>query len=418
MNPQKTLVVRLNKKFVGYLEQDLQGKFVFTYDSNNKYQLSMSLPIQPEPFENNSCRGFFEGLLPEGELIRTYIGKKYGVNPKNEFSLLKAIGYDCAGAVSFEDYEENPKSLSSEYIKISGKIFTNEGLEKYISELPLKPLLTNSDGLRLSLAGAQDKMAVILIDNEVALPNRNVPTTHILKPEIKDLEGSIENEFICLKLAKKVGLNVCECEIRRTKNLKYLLLKRYDRVLKNNKVKRIHQEDFCQAKNIISTFKYEREGGISIKDCYDILKKTSRPIININELTNRIIFNFLIGNNDAHGKNFSLLYINDNIEFAPAYDILSTMVYSELTKKMAMKIGGYYEADKILPRHWKKMAESVGISYTQLKKMIINQANVLPVELKNIINEENIKSSISNKILELVNKNCEKIIKKFEKNEV
>lgn len=414
MNPDKTLTVRLNQEFTGYLERDKQGGFVFTYAPENKSQLSMSLPLQKESYDNNSCRGFFEGLLPEGEQIRVFIGKKYGINPKNEFSLLKAIGYDCAGAVSFGEYEENPKSFKSGFIPLEGKKFTDESLEKYITELPFKPLLTNSDGLRLSLAGTQDKMAIILIDNTPALPDKDVPTTYILKPEIKDVEDSIENEFICLKTAQRLGLKVCDSEIRRTKNLKYLLIKRYDREIKDNKVIRIHQEDFCQAKNIISTFKYEREGGISIKDCYDILKKTKTPVKNVNELSNRIIFNYLIGNNDAHGKNFSLLYMADGVEFAPAYDILSTMVYPDLTQKMAMKIGGHYEHNKILPRHWKKMADESEISYTQLKKMIIKQAGILPQELKKVIDENKINSEIAEKMLKLVTQNCKKVLKRFE----
>ena len=414
MNPEKTLTVRLNKNFIGYLEQNSQGKFVFTYDKDNKIPLSLSLPLREEPYSDKECRGFFEGLLPEGEQVRLYIGKKYGINPKNEFSLLKTIGYDCAGAVSFTEYEEKPKILRNDFIKIKGKKFTDKALEEYISELPLKPLLTSSDGLRLSLAGAQDKMAVVLIDNIVSLPDKDVPTTHILKPAIKDIEGSVENEYICLNIAKEIGLNVCNCEIRTTGNIKYLLLERYDRELKDGRVKRIHQEDFCQAKNITSTFKYEREGGISIKDCYEIIRQTKTPALNAIELTNRIIFNYLIGNTDAHGKNFSLLYTEEGIRLAPAYDILCTAAYPGLTKNMAMKIGGYYELDKIYPRHWEKMAENAGISYTQLKKMIIEQARILTPTIENFIVTNEIYAPIANNLLKFVRDNCRRTLKRFE----
>ncbi len=413
MNPEKTLTVRLNKNFVGYLEQDLQGKFVFTYDKDNKIPLSLSLPLREEPYLDKECRGFFEGLLPEGEQIRLYIGKKYGINPKNEFSLLKAIGYDCAGAVSFSDYEENPKNIKNDFIKIEGKKFTDKALEDYISDLPLKPLLTNSDGLRLSLAGAQDKMAVVLIDNVVSLPDKDVPTTHILKPEMKDIESSVENEYICLNVAKEIGLNVCNCEIRTTGNIKYLLLERYDRELKGNQVKRIHQEDFCQAKNITSTFKYEREGGINIKDCYEIIRHTKTPALNIIELTNRIIFNYLIGNADAHGKNFSLLYTDTGIQFAPAYDILCTAIYPDLTSNMAMKIGGHYEPDKICEHNWEKMAESVGINYTQLKKMIIEQARILTPTIENFIVTNEIDAPVANNLIKFVRDNCRRVLRRF-----
>lgn len=411
MNPEKTLTVRLNKKFTGYLEQNLQGKFVFTYNPKCHVPLSLALPLREEPYEDKECRGFFEGLLPEGEQVRNYIGKKYGINPKNEFSLLKTIGYDCAGAVSFTDYEENPVSYSNDFIKITGKKFTDESLEEYISELPLKPLLTNSDGLRLSLAGAQDKMAVVLLNDCVSLPGKDVPTTHILKPAIKDIDGSIENEYICLKTAKNMGLNVCDCEIRQAKNIKYLLLTRYDREISKNSVKRIHQEDFCQAKNITSTFKYESEGGISVNDCFEIIKQTKTPAVNTIELINRIVFNYLIGNADAHGKNFSLLYSEEGIQLAPAYDILCTAAYPDLTTKMAMKIGGYYEFKEIFPRHWERLAETNEINYTFLKKVILKQAKALPEVLKST--SEEIDNPIKEKIIKVVNDNCELVLKRF-----
>jgi len=415
MNPEKILTVRINKTFVGYLEQNLQGKFVFTYDKDAKIPLSISLPLRSEPYEDKECRGFFEGLLPEGEQVRIEIGKKYGVNPKNEFSLLKVIGYDCAGAVSFTEYEEYPKNYKNEFITIKGDKFTDETLEKYINDLPKKPLLTNSDGLRLSLAGAQDKMAVLLLDDVVALPKADVPTSHIIKPAIKDVEYSIENEYLCLQLAKMIGLNVCEAEIRKTKNLKYLLIKRYDREIDGNKVRRIHQEDFCQAKNITSAFKYQREGGVTIKDCFDLLKETKTPIPNMIELINRIIFNYLIGNADAHGKNFSLLYTNQGITFAPAYDILCTAIYPNLTKQMAMKLGGYYEPEKIYPRHWKRMSEEVGINYIQVKNMVLKQAENLPILLMALIDHSN--TVIGKKMLEFVSQNCKETIRRFENEE-
>ena len=199
-----------------------------------------------------------------------------------------------------------------------------------------------------------------------------------------------------------IGLNDCEAEIRKTKNLKYLLIKRYDREIDGNKVRRIHQEDFCQAKNITSAFKYQREGGVKISDCFELLRKTKTPIPNIIELINRIVFNYLIGNADAHGKNFSLLYTDSGITFAPAYDILCTAV-------------GYYEPDKIYPRHWKKMADEVGISYTQLKSIILKQAETLPLLLLALIDHSTAK--IGKQILTYVTNNCNSTIKKFENEE-
>lgn len=411
MIPDKTLTVRLNKKFVGYLEQDIKGKFVFTYSKNCNLPLSISLPVREAPYYDEECRGFFEGLLPEGEIIRANIGKKYGINPKNEFSLLKAIGYDCAGAISFTEYEENPSDDEDNYIEIRGKIFEEKDLEKYIMELPKKPLHTSSDGLRLSLAGAQDKMAVVLIGGQVALPEIDVPTTHILKPEIKDLDGSVENEYICLKVAKALGIKVYDCEIRRAGDVKYLLVERYDREIENNCLRRIHQEDFCQANRIVSAYKYESEGGIGFKDCFEIIRQTSKPAICTVELVHRIIFNYLIGNADAHGKNFSILYTPTEIKLAPAYDIMCTVAYPDLTKKMAMKIAKYREFEKIFPRHWEAFAKENNISYTWLQKMIIEQATILPDVVKEVSSE--ITHPIRNRIIDVVESNCKKVLLRF-----
>lgn len=416
MNPDKTLIVKLNNKFVGVLEQDEQGKMAFLYHEKTARPLSLSLPLQSNRYyTEKECKSFFGGLLPESENTRKAVGRKYGVNPKNDFSLLKAIGYDCAGAVSFHPFtigDEGQEDIP-EYIELKGKILSDDKLAKYIEELPLKPLALGADGIRLSLAGAQDKTAIVLIDNKVALPYQDVPTTYILKPEIKDLEQSIENEFICLKTAQKIGLKTPNVEFRKVKDTKYFLIERYDRVIKDGKIKRVHQEDFCQASNVSSAFKYQSEGGVSLKDCFDILRKTNRPALDIKRFIELMVFNFLIGNNDAHGKNFSLLhYDNGIIELAPAYDILCTQVYSGLTQKMAMKIGGYYDPKDIYPRHWERLSNEVDISYTQLKKVIKRQAKELPMVVKDVISEFD--NTIGEKILAVVNENCNQIQKRFD----
>ena len=412
----KTLQVRLNNKFVGVLQQDQNGKLIFQYAEKAHQPLSLSLPLRSNRYySNKECKGFFNGLLPESDNVRKAIGKKYGVSPRNDFSLLKAIGYDCAGAVSFTDVMvgKTPLDELPEYFEIEGKIFSDAELEKFITELPKKPLALGADGMRLSLAGAQDKTAIVLIDNKVAIPALEVPTTHILKPAIADLKETVENEYICMKAASLLGISVPEIEIRKVNGIKYFLIERYDRDIKNGKLKRIHQEDFCQASNVVSAFKYQAEGGVSFADCFEVLKKTSRPAVSIVKFLNMMVFNYLIGNNDAHGKNFSILHYPDGkIELAPAYDILSTQVYKDLSSKMAMKIGGHYEPKNIYPRHFERFANEVGISYVQLKKIIKTQTSTLP----NIVSEviSNFDNTIGQEILGIVNKNCKILIDRFE----
>ena len=409
-----SLNVFLNDKHIGTLEKDDNGGVIFQYSNNADRILSLSLPIQKAPFENKQCRGFFNGLLPESEHTRIVIGKKYGINPKNDFSILQAIGYDCAGAVSFFDNTDTqtPSKYLQETYEIDYTPLSENELEKFIVELPQKPLATGVEDMRLSLAGAQDKTSVIVVDGQIGIPKDNVPTSHILKPAINGFNETIENEFICIKTAEKLGIKVPDVKIGYANKTKYFLIQRYDREIIVNKIKRIHQEDFCQASNIPSTYKYQAEGGVDFKRCFEILRVTSQPAVAINQFIQLMIFNYLIGNNDAHGKNFSILhYDNGEIKFAPAYDILCSQVYPELSNKMAMKIGGHYKQDEILLRHFEKLANENDISFTQLKKVIKNQCENLPIIVEDVINSFD--NKIGKDILSVVQKNCTKLLKEF-----
>jgi len=400
------LNVFLNTEFVGVLSKDNVGKPEFCYCENVNRALSLSLPIRKEKYSNSECVGFFNGLLPENYDVRMAVGKKYGVNPKNDFSLLRVIGYDCAGAVAF--FEDNAQNNLKEYYDIEGEILEDEELEKFIKELPEKPLALGVNDMRLSLAGAQDKTAITLKDNKVAIPKGGTPTTHILKPAIKIYKETVENEYICLKSAQKLGISVPDIQIREVNGLKYFLIERYDRDIKNNKVKRIHQEDFCQASNIASAYKYQADGGVDFAGCFEILKKTSRPALEAMRFLELMLFNYLIGNNDAHGKNFSIIYREDGkIELAPAYDILCAGVYEGLSEKMAMKIGGEYKHWKITASHFEKQANELEISYTQLKKIIKNQCDILPDIVKEVA--ESFENIIGSEILKVVNNNCKRL---------
>ena len=409
-----SLNVFLNDKHIGILEKDGSGGVNFQYSNDANRILSLSLPIQKEPFENKQCRGFFNGLLPESEHTRIAIGKKYGINPKNDFSILQAIGYDCAGAVSFFDSydEQTPSKYLQETYEFDYTPLSENALEKFINELPQKPLATGIENMRLSLAGAQDKTSVIVVNGQIGIPKNNVPTSHILKPAINGFNETIENEFICIKSAEKLGIKVPAIKIGYANKTKYFLIQRYDREVIDNKIKRIHQEDFCQASNIPSAYKYQAEGGVDFIRCFKILRATSQPAVAINQFIQLMIFNYLIGNNDAHGKNFSILhYDNGEIKFAPAYDILCSQVYPELSDKMAMKIGGHYKHDEISLRHFEKLANENDISFTQLKKVIKNQCETLPDIIDDVISS--LDNKIGKDILSVVQKNCTKLLKEF-----
>jgi len=239
-----------------------------------------------------------------------------------------------------------------------------------------KPMLAGEDGVRLSLAGAQDKLAIAMVDGHIAIPIDGAPSTHILKPINRDFPSLIENECFCLQLARKIGLNAVEASIQETEGTPYLLVKRYDRISTDKGIQRLHQEDFCQALGITPEMKYQREGGPGLSDCFKLIRQVSSvPVIDIKALLQGVLFNVIIGNNDAHGKNFSLLYQGKQIRLTPFYDMISTVHYASLSTKMAMKMGSKYDFEHLFPRHIEQMAAEANLSIALVRDETIHILN-------------------------------------------
>lgn len=207
----------------------------------------------------------------------------------------------------------------------------------------------------MSLAGAQSKLALMTDRERYLQPLNGAPSTHILKPPIADLIESVENEAFCMFLAKAAGLNVPIVFMTDTRPRAYVV-ERYDRGIRGNTVVRLHQEDFCQALGLPSQLKYEREGGATLQDCFSLLDYCQDPAGDKINLFRWCVFNYLIGNADAHAKNLSLLYdAPSRPKLAPFYDLLCTAVYEGLACNMSMKIGGQYDPEYIMGRHWKRL---------------------------------------------------------------
>jgi serine/threonine-protein kinase HipA len=414
MNKKNQLSIRVKGIPVGILEQTKQGKIIFTYDEQAHQAISLAMPIRKEPYDKNQTEAYFAGLLPESEMVKKIIGKKYGISPNNPFALLKAIGYDCAGAISCHEMDDPVVAQSTQ--TINGRIISENELYEHIQELPKRPLFLEVDGLRLSLAGVQDKAAVCLVDDQIALAEQGCPTTHIIKPASSYFEGLVENEYFCLRIAKSLGLPVPDLRLYKIKDITFMLIERYDRKISNNQIERIHQEDFCQALGVLSSKKYQNEGGPSFKDCFELLKTTSQPAVDLNQLVAGLVFNYLIGNMDAHAKNFSLLHHSQhNIRLAPFYDMVCTRVYPELSKKMAMKIGGEYEAEKVLVKHWKQLCQDVQYRYIAMKDTLLEQAelvlNLVQIERKNFLLSDQL--HIIDRIISLIEMNVRRIQLRF-----
>lgn len=364
------LVVYLNTERVGSLKQDDSGLLQFSYDQTwlekpNAMPLSRSLPLQSGVFPGKKARPFFAGILPE-EGPREKIAEILGISRTNDFAMLEKIGGECAGAVSLLPEGVAPTDpKSARYREL-----TELELQQLITELPDRPLMAGAEGLRLSLAGAQDKLPVIVHPNWICLPLGDTPSTHILKPEPDRFAGLAANEIFCMTLAQAVGLNAPDTEYRPVREKPCLLVQRYDRTTAEaGHTTRLHQEDFCQALGFPPERKYQAEGGPTIGECISLLRDWSTaPVLDIPSFINSLIFNVLIGNADAHGKNYALLYSGGERRLSPCYDLVCTLAWPHLSRNLAMKIGGCASVNAFTIGDWKKMANKAGLGWPMLRE--------------------------------------------------
>jgi len=357
-----TLLVRIGSDIVGRLWLDGKKRFCFQYEkawlASSKIPLSLSLPLRHDPYLDDESHPFFANLLPE-EKIRSVITRNLGISLNNDFGLLERIGGDCAGAVSL-----HPESADLEREPASYRQLTMDELNATIAALPQRPLLAGETGLRLSLAGAQKKLPVYYDGEHFHLGYGGAPSNYIIKPAIENLDATVENEAFCMVLAREAGLDVPPSFIHEHGETRVFVVKRYDRAASADGTTRLHQEDFCQALRIPPEYKYETEGGPSLAACFDLVRNNStRSGKDVLSLLDWVIFNYLIGNSDAHGKNISLLLLPEGPQLAPFYDLLSTRIYTHygLAEGLAMKIGGENDPKAIQRRHWERFAEEVGI---------------------------------------------------------
>ena len=356
------LLVKIDEDVVGRLWLDGRKRFCFQYGKEwlerPRIPLSISLPLRADPYLDDESHPFFANLLPE-EKIRAVIARNLGISPNNDYGLLERIGGDCAGAVSLYPESGGPEREQDSYRQL-----TPDELNSVIGELPQRPLLAGEKGLRLSLSGAQKKLPVFYDERHYYLGYGGAPSNYIIKPAIEDLDGTVENEAFCMALAHEIGLDVPRSFIHQHGDTRVFVVKRYDRVTTAEGTKRLHQEDFCQAFRIPPESKYEAEGGPLLAACFNLLRQTSvRSGKDVLSLLNWVIFNYLIGNSDAHGKNLSLLLLPEGPMLAPFYDLLSTRIYAHfgLAEGLAMKIGGESDPGAIRKKHWELFAEEVGI---------------------------------------------------------
>jgi len=352
------LTVFLAGDRVGRLIRKDNGNMQFRYEPGYAGPaVSQSLPVRAEAYPHRACQAVFGGLLPEGD-VREAVARNLGASSANYYALLEALGGDCAGALTMLEPDQDLPTVPEE------ENLDELALDSLLHELPQRPLAADpEEGIRLSLAGAQPKLPVIIDEHEqISLPlNAAAATTHIIKPEPSRFPGLVDNEAFCMDLAHAVGLPAARTAKRVTRSgLAYLLVERYDRDVTADPIGRLHQEDFCQAMGRPSEYKYQQEGGPSISDAVSLLRSSSvRAAHDLITLWRAVVFNWLIGNCDAHAKNFSLLYDRAAPALAPLYDLVSTTVYPQLTTRLAMSIDGARRIDEVDARAWAVLADEI-----------------------------------------------------------
>ena len=358
---------------IGTLSEDRYTQLSFQYEPGVKQALSVRLPVREEEYSHIYAYPFFENLTPEGRPLEI-IANKFRISENNPFSILEKIGGDCAGAVALYD-GERPARSNEQLREISKK-----EMAQIIDELPENPLLTGiKDTPRLSLAGAQSKFALCAGAEETFFsPNDEYPSTQLIKVENNIYKNILHNELFCMNLAHEVGLPVSAACLREAEGRLFLDISRYDRFIVSRqngifKALRIHQEDFCQALGYPSIKKYQSDGGPGLRVCYQAIDKYSNnKIADLFSFLLWIVFNYIIGNADAHAKNISFLHKDGKITLAPFYDLLSTEVYPQKisSRKIAMLINGKYQYDKIKYEDFIELCKQLGINPLQTMKNV------------------------------------------------
>jgi serine/threonine-protein kinase HipA len=375
---------------------DTPGGVSFAYDpawvAQGRPPLSQSLPLDGA-FTTEQVQAFFGGLLPEGP-PRELLARQLGVSTGNDFGLLERLGGDTAGAVSLLRPGEPlpPKQAPAQQMPDRAPTqrvqwLTEDELATLIAELPSRPMHADAGGeYRLSLAGVQNKLPVVVgEDGRVGLTEGRTPSTHILKTPIERLPDTVANEALCLEIGRQLGISTVQAHPRRAGGRECLLVRRYDRRRADGETQRLHQEDLCQALGIRSDRKYEAEGGPGLADGFALLRRAvTVPAREAQHLLDYFALSFLVGNHDAHGKNYSLLYLpdSDRARLAPAYDVVSTVAYRKvrpMSRKLAMSVGGEYRPDYIRSRHLQRLLKDAGLGPAPSRRRLRALAERAPV---------------------------------------
>jgi serine/threonine-protein kinase HipA len=381
------LNVFLNGRLTGVLRRAPSGAIDFRYDPQwlsweSTFPISLSLPLREDRYIGAPVIAVFDNLLPDSEAIRKRVAERVEANGTDAYNMLAALGHDCVGALQFLPQGVDPGPAG----KIEGKPISEREIAALIQNLAMAPLgMGEDDDFRISIAGAQEKTALLRQNGKWYKPIGTTATTHILKPQIGrlpngiNLSNSVENEYFCLKLLAALGLPAANVEIADFGERRTLIVERFDRRWINNKrLLRLPQEDCCQALSVSPTRKYQSDGGPGMKDILEFLKGSDAPNEDPAAFLRANIAFWLIGATDGHAKNFSIfLSPGGRFRLTPLYDVLSAQPSLDAKQiqrkafKLAMSVGKnrHYAMNEILPRHFIQTAEISGVGASVVREI-------------------------------------------------
>lgn len=363
------LPVYFEDQIVGTISVD-ESAPRFAYDEawvqrRNAFPISVTMPLTKTDVPEGLFQIWAANLLPEAEQL-TIVGRQLGVSTNDIVALLETIGRDTAGALSFGAPGGKHKSDWH-------PVKNDADLERIIDELPRKPFLVGDDGVSMSLAGVQSKIAIAKGGaGDFYIPLNGSPSTHILKPDSDRLPGSVQNEAFCLSLARRCGLQVPEVSTGVVGKRSYLLIDRYDRKQEGEVWGRLHQEDFCQILGKPPAAKYQgAKSGIAGPTLAQMINATRQHGLaqDVLAMLDHAIFNILACNTDAHAKNYAMFVTSGRARMAPLYDVMCARVYDGITRNLAQKIDNQNRGEHIAQRHWLRFARDAGLGKAVLRRI-------------------------------------------------
>jgi serine/threonine-protein kinase HipA len=390
------LHVWLNGRLVGVLQRAPGGAIDFRYHPDwlawaHAFPVSLSLPLREGRFAGGAVVAVFDNLLPDDAAIRERIAARTGAGGTDAFHLLGAIGHDCVGALQFLPEGEPPGPVGG----LESRLLRATDVAELLRNLGRAPLgLGEDDDFRISIAGAQEKTALLFNRRRFRLPLGATATTHILKPQIGklrsglDLSQSVENEHFCLCFLRALGMSVAATEVQDFEGVRALVVERFDRRWDGGRLLRLPQEDLCQAMGVPPARKYQGEGGPSMRDIVALLGGSDDPTGDRRTLVQAQLAYWLLGATDGHAKNFSIyLYPGGRFRLTPLYDVMSSQPYVDAGQirrgkmKLALSVGGKYRVHDIHLGHFEEEARQCGLPAPLVPELVEGLVANVPVAL-------------------------------------